>query len=93
MLGEILALDSTTLSRTLRPLESEGSIRSRPGEDRRERHWELPEGARWETGSWFGAVLLTRTLVQIHEAEGQEAGARDFLGEAVRAVTGLLGGR
>lgn len=52
---------------------------------------ELPEGARWETGSWFGAVLLTRTLVQIHEAEGQEAGARTFLVEAVRAATGLLG--
>jgi hypothetical protein len=54
---------------------------------------QLPADARWETESWFGAVLLSRALVGIHEAEGQEAGARDFLVEAVRAVTGLLGGR
>jgi DNA-binding MarR family transcriptional regulator len=37
-LGKKLALDSTTLSRTLRLLEGEGWIASRPGEDRRERH-------------------------------------------------------
>jgi DNA-binding MarR family transcriptional regulator len=40
-LGQILALNSTTLSRTLRPLEKKGWIRRRPGEDRRERQIEL----------------------------------------------------
>ena len=40
-IGEFLALDSTTLTRTLRPLERQGWIRARPGDDRRERHWEL----------------------------------------------------
>ncbi len=40
-LGEILALDSTTLTRSLRPLEKKGWIASRPGRDRRERHWRL----------------------------------------------------
>lgn len=46
-LGEILALDGTTLSRTLRPLQSKGWIRVFPGADRRERHWELtPAGRR-----------------------------------------------
>jgi len=43
-LGELLALDSTTLSRTLRPLEEKGWVRGRPGSDRRERHWELTAG-------------------------------------------------
>lgn len=36
-LGEILALDSTTLSRTLRPLEARRWLRCERGEDRRER--------------------------------------------------------
>ncbi|HEU4996186.1 MAG TPA: MarR family winged helix-turn-helix transcriptional regulator [Gemmatimonadaceae bacterium] len=40
-LGNLLALDSTTLSRTLRPLEASKWIRSRAGEDRRERHWSI----------------------------------------------------
>jgi DNA-binding MarR family transcriptional regulator len=40
-IGEFLALDSTTLTRTLRPLERQGWIRARAGEDRRERRWEL----------------------------------------------------
>jgi DNA-binding MarR family transcriptional regulator len=45
-LGEILALDTTTLSRTLRPLEERGWIRSQPGDDQRERHWSLTAGGR-----------------------------------------------
>src|ERR1051325_10331490 len=36
-LGDLLALDSTTLSRTLRPLERRGWIRTVPGPDRRGR--------------------------------------------------------
>lgn len=40
-LGEILALDSTTLSRSLRLLETQGWIASAPGRDRRERHWQI----------------------------------------------------
>jgi DNA-binding MarR family transcriptional regulator len=36
-LGRILVLDSTTLTRTLRPLEDMGWIRRKPGKDRRER--------------------------------------------------------
>ena len=46
-LGEFLALDSTTLSRTLRPLERRGWIRTLPAPDRRERHLALtPAGRR-----------------------------------------------
>src|SRR5213076_2167225 len=46
-LGEPLALDSTTLSRTLRPLEHAGWIREGKGTDRREVRWSLtPAGRR-----------------------------------------------
>jgi DNA-binding MarR family transcriptional regulator len=40
-LGRMLVLDSTTLSRTLRPLEERKWIHVRPGADRRERQIEL----------------------------------------------------
>lgn len=42
-LGEILALDSTTLTRTLAPLVERRWIRSRPGADRRAREWTITE--------------------------------------------------
>ena len=46
-LGEILALDSTTLTRTLAPLAGRKWIRSEPGDDRRERRWMVtPAGRR-----------------------------------------------
>ena len=46
-LGELLAMDSTTLTRTLRLLVGKGWVRSLPGEDRRERHLQLtPAGRR-----------------------------------------------
>lgn len=46
-LGQLLALDTTTLSRTLRPLEKRGWIRSMPGEDLRQRRFALtPVGRR-----------------------------------------------
>ena len=40
-LGEILAIDSTTLTRTLAIMERQGWITSRPGEDHRERRLSL----------------------------------------------------
>jgi len=45
--GDFLAIDSTTLTRTLGSLKSRGWIHSRTGEDRRERYWTLaPAGRR-----------------------------------------------
>jgi DNA-binding MarR family transcriptional regulator len=45
-LGEMLALDSTTLTRSLAPLIRKGLIATRPGDDRRERLLQLtPKGA------------------------------------------------
>ena len=41
-LGELLAVDSTTLTRTLKPMETTGLIASRPGEDdRREKYFRI----------------------------------------------------
>ncbi len=46
-LGELLSLDSSTLTRTLRPLVGRGWVRSVPGRDRRERLFQLtPAGRR-----------------------------------------------
>ena len=45
-LGRMLALDSTTLSRTLRPLEARRWLRSASGNDRRERLLELTAAGR-----------------------------------------------
>jgi DNA-binding MarR family transcriptional regulator len=43
-LGEILAMDSTTLTRTLQIMNREGWVAERRGEDRRERRLRLAEG-------------------------------------------------
>jgi DNA-binding MarR family transcriptional regulator len=40
-LGEILVMDSTTLTRTLRIMRQQGWVAERPGEDRRERWLKL----------------------------------------------------
>jgi DNA-binding MarR family transcriptional regulator len=57
-LAAFLAADSTTLSRTLKPLTAAGWIRGFPGGDRRERHLELtPAGRRAlerATPAWEG---------------------------------------
>jgi len=46
-LGDLLALDSTTLTRTLGPLERAGWIRAGAGSDRRQLRWALtPAGRR-----------------------------------------------
>ena len=45
-LGEILAIDSTTLTRTLAIMERRGWIASRPGKDRRERWLSLSKAGR-----------------------------------------------
>jgi len=47
-LGEILAIDSTTLTRTIAIMERRGWIGSHPGEDRRERLLSLSKAGRAE---------------------------------------------
>lgn len=79
VLAGALAADSTTLSRTLKPLEQARWIRSFPGGDRRERHIELtPAGRR----------VLERATPAWEAAQRQ---LRDRLGErdwrALEALT------
>src|SRR6266481_7002093 len=47
-LAQILAMDSTTLTRTLRIMEREGWIAERRGEDRRERLLRLAKAGRYQ---------------------------------------------
>jgi DNA-binding MarR family transcriptional regulator len=64
-LSDLLALDSTTLTRTLGPLERAGWIRGGAGDDRREVRWALtPAGRRRlarATPAWERAQARLRT--------------------------------
>jgi DNA-binding MarR family transcriptional regulator len=84
-LGSLLRLDSTTLTRSLRPLIDYGWVRSEPGSDRRERHIRLSASGKRKvaeaTPSWRRAQqrmrkaagrnwdLLERSLLQITGAK------------------------
>lgn len=86
-LGDALAIDSTTLSRTLRPLELAGWVRSRPGEDdRRERHWKLTAAGRRKLDAaipaWRAAQLELRKRVG-------DAGWQVLVGELTETVVAL----
>ena len=69
-LGELLAIDSTTLTRTLAPLSTKGLLRARPGNDRRERIWSITSA---------GNRRLT-SLMPVWE--GAQKHLRDKLGES-----------
>jgi DNA-binding MarR family transcriptional regulator len=66
-LGQILALDSTTLTRTLGTLERKGWIRRRPGKDRREKQIVLTSAGRSRfqraVPAWNRAQELLRARV------------------------------
>lgn len=66
-LGEVLAIDSTTLTRTLGGLRARGWIRSRPGDDRRERYWSLTAAGRRKVAqarpAWQAVQERVRTRV------------------------------
>jgi DNA-binding MarR family transcriptional regulator len=88
-LGEVLAVDSTTLTRTLRPLERSQWIRRAAGTDARERRIEL---------SAQGRRLLERAAPAWERVQRRfraELGPRDWaaleqlLMSAVTAVRGL----
>jgi DNA-binding MarR family transcriptional regulator len=63
--GRLLALDSTTLTRTLRPLEAKRWLRCEAGKDRRERKLELTAAGRSQleraTPGWERAQQRLRT--------------------------------
>ena len=66
-LGRLLALDATTLSRSLPPLERAGWIRAAAGRDRREVRWSLTPAGRRRLASalpaWERAQERLRTAL------------------------------
>jgi DNA-binding MarR family transcriptional regulator len=83
-LGAMLATDSTTLTRTLAPLRERRWIRSRPGDDRRERYWSITDAGQrcladarpaWETAQRrlkgrIGAERLSALFRDLTEIAG-----------------------
>jgi len=88
-LGQMLVLDSTTLTRTLRTLEAKGWIRRRPGADRRERYVELTPGgrSRFESAlpAWNRAQKLLRARVGRRQWSGLMAELSRIAGVFSRA--------
>lgn len=73
-LGELLALDSTTLTRTLRLMRGRGWIGERPGKDRRERWLQLSAGGRrqFQRASVPWQRLQTRLRSRVGSANWNE---------------------
>jgi DNA-binding MarR family transcriptional regulator len=77
-LGKLLALDSTTLTRTLRLVKERGWVKAMPGRDRRERRLTLTPA---------GKEKLQKSLP--HWKQAQEA-LQNALGEAAWSQLGGL---
>lgn len=75
-LGRILAMDSTTLTRTLRIMDREGWIAERRGEDRRERLLRLAQGGRSQFNRALPAWKKAQALVEYHLGDKR---SHDFL--------------
>ena len=86
-LDDFLAIDSTTLSRTLKPLEQRGWIASRPGEeDRRERWWSITREGRRELAGvrprWIEAQKRLKTVLGEERWDNLLANLARVAGEA-----------
>lgn len=96
-IGEFLALDSTTLTRTLAPLERKGWIRTRAGDDRRERRWEMTAAGerKWKKAipAWERAQAMARSAIGAAEMEALLAELARVAGEARRAGGAKARGR
>jgi DNA-binding MarR family transcriptional regulator len=88
-LGELLSLDSTTLTRTLRPLLGKGWVRSLPGEDRRERHFQLTPAGRRQLEharpSWERAQQRLQKALGATHCQGMQTVVLAITGAAQRA--------
>lgn len=88
-LGRLLAIDTTTLSRTLRPLEAKRWIRCDPGADRRERRIDLTAAGRSSlaraTPGWERAQRRLRSRLGTRRWKVLGALLSAVAGEAERA--------
>jgi len=87
-LGELLSLDSTTLTRTLKPLVRRGWVRSLAGEDRRERYIELTAAGRRELDR--AQPHWERAQQRLRKALG-DAGWERLLAELLRVTEAVQG--
>lgn len=73
-LAEVLAMDSTTLTRTLKLLRKEDVVAFRKGKDRRERKWRLTEGgvSRFEGATLYWEKVQGRVKKKIGEPAWKE---------------------
>ncbi len=85
-LARLLAMDSTTLTRTLSVLADRGWIRVRPGEDRREKLWSMsPAGRRkFKRAQPLWERAQARLRAGVGEARWRELG--EVLGEVATAA-------
>lgn len=86
-LAKVLAMDSTTLTRTLRSLTERGWIRVRPGEDRRKKLWSMSAAGRrkFEQACPHWERAQARLRAGIGEARWRELG--EVLGEVTAVAT------
>lgn len=84
-LASLLSLDSTTLTRSLRPLLDAGWVKSEPGEDRRERHFRLTASGLRKYQD--GAPAWRRAQNHLKRAVGR---GWDELEQSLRRVTAAV---
>ena len=105
-LGEMAALDETTLTRSLRPLEKYGWIAMRPGSDRREKMVTItdagkrkleqarPAWSRARSGSARASKgrvgVSPRGLAERHEGRRQRAARRDRVNAPTKSTANRL---
>jgi DNA-binding MarR family transcriptional regulator len=76
-LADVLAIDTTTLSRTLQPLERAGWIRAESGEDKRALHWTITRAGERRLAStlpaWEAAQRRLRNRLGAERFQGMLA--------------------
>lgn len=63
-LGALLAIDSTTLTRTLGPLAKQGLLRARRGDDKRERIWTITAAGKRRLASLAPAWVAVQSRLR-----------------------------
>lgn len=90
-LGRILAMDSTTLTRTLRILDREGWIAERRGEDRRERLLSLTKGGRSQFNRALPAWEKVQALLAHQLGDNRSRGLLKLTNEVTTIATSQRG--
>lgn len=85
-IAEFMSADATTLSRTLRPLERDGHLRSTVGEDKRERRWEITAAGRRRLRAALPRWERAQARLRAAFSEKEWATLRALLAKAARVT-------